>query len=676
MSSVAATPTTVSQRISLPTRVVVTALGVAIVALGLMYTAMNLVVTGSFKDASSESESLMSSMRAQMTADMVHDGIRGVVFHAMYAGAINDLAMANEASEELTEYSATFNEMLGIQDGLVLPTSVRAAVDGVKPALVEYERAAGEIVELVKAGNLAGAQAALPEFDAAFEQLEGAMSSVSDAIESANSDLLHSTDDLALFSDIAMWAGVAVIVVVAAATLWLSGLIFLKPMANLTSGFQRLSNGDVDIPLGSKPYLIREMEQLRGVLSAFREVVIARTTMTQQTQTMAQQSAERVQAAEMLNGEIASAVGAALEGNFGQRIEGSYTDRDLATVAENINQLLATVDRSIGETVSVLAAMAKADLTQRMEGAYSGALSQLKDDTNAVGERLTDIVSQLRGTSRALKTATSEILAGANDLSERTTKQAATIEETSAAMEQLARTVSENARRAEEASRNAADVSRTAEESGEVMREATEAMERISTSSSKISNIIGLIDDIAFQTNLLALNASVEAARAGEAGKGFAVVAVEVRRLAQSAAEASAEVKQLIEQSGTEVSGGTRLVASAADKLSAMLDGARQNYELLKGIAGQSNAQASSIDEVNVAVRQMDEMTQHNAALVEEINASIEQTEAQASNLDQVVAVFRTGDSGSGAPVAERPRLRSVPTSVGNTAISTDWNEF
>jgi methyl-accepting chemotaxis protein len=676
MSSVSATSATALKPRSVPTRMVVTALGVAIVALGLMYTAMNLVVTGSFKDASNESESLMSSMRAQMTADMVHDGIRGVVFHAMYAGAINDMAMANESGDELTEYSATFREMLAIQDGLVLPAEVRAAVDGVKPALVDYEQAASEIVDLIKAGNLAGAQAALPAFDAAFGQLEGAMSSVSDAIESANSELLHSTDDLALFSDIAMWVGVGVIVMVAVATLWLSGLIFLRPMANLTSGFEKLSAGDVDIELGSKAYLVREMEQLRGVLSVFREAVIERAAMTQQTQTMAQQSAERVRAAETLNSEIAGAVGAALEGNFSRRIEGTFTDRDLATVADNINQLLDTVDRSIGETVNVLAAMAKADLTQRMEGEYSGALGQLKEDTNAVGEQLTGIVTQLRDTSWALKTATSEILAGANDLSERTTKQAATIEETSAAMEQLARTVGENARRAEEASRNAAEVSRTAEEGGEVMREATEAMERITDSSKRISNIIGLIDDIAFQTNLLALNASVEAARAGEAGKGFAVVAVEVRRLAQNAAEASSEVKQLIEQSGTEVSGGSRLVASAAGKLGAMLDGARQNYELLKGIAGQSNAQASSIEEVNVAVRQMDEMTQHNAALVEEINASIEQTEAQAGNLDQVVAVFRTKDGAVRTSAAERPKLRSVPVSVGNTAISEEWNEF
>src|SRR5690606_12787465 len=144
-------------------------------------------------------------------------------------------------------------------------------------------------------------------------------------------------------------------------------------------------------------------------------------------------------------------------------------------------------------------------------------------------------------------------------------------------MEQLAATVLANANKAEAASVQAKSVSATAEQGGQVMAQATQAMDRISTSSAKISNIIGLIDDIAFQTNLLALNASVEAARAGEAGKGFAVVAVEVRRLAQSAAQASADVKQLIEQSSVEVSGGTKLVDSAAQKLQDILLAVREN---------------------------------------------------------------------------------------------------
>jgi methyl-accepting chemotaxis protein len=198
----------------------------------------------------------------------------------------------------------------------------------------------------------------------------------------------------------------------------------------------------------------------------------------------------------------------------------------------------------------------------------------------------------------------------------------------------------QNAKRANEASEVAATVTRTAEEGGQVMSAANEAMERITASSAKISNIIGLIDDIAFQTNLLALNASVEAARAGEAGKGFAVVAVEVRRLAQSAAEASAEVKVLIEQSGAEVKTGSKLVADAASRLQSMLEAARSSNELMDGIARESREQASSIEEVNTAIRQLDEMTQHNAALVEQTNAAIEQTEAQATDLDRIVDVF------------------------------------
>jgi methyl-accepting chemotaxis protein/cell division protein FtsL len=350
---------------------------------------------------------------------------------------------------------------------------------------------------------------------------------------------------------------------------------------------------------------------------------------------------ERAQTMSQLTNAFGAVVSAAVAGDFSRRVEVKFPDAELNAIASGINDLVATVDRGIAETGSVLSALAKTDLTQRMNGSYQGAFAQLKTDTNAVADTLSDVVGRLRETSRALKTATSEILSGANDLSERTTKQAATIEETSATMEQLAATVVQNADRAKEASVVAATVTRTAEEGGQVMTEATHAMERITSSSGKISNIIGLIDDIAFQTNLLALNASVEAARAGDAGKGFAVVAVEVRRLAQSAASASADVKALIEQSATEVRGGSELVAEAATKLGSMVAAARSSNELMETIARESRAQAGSIEEVNAAVRIMDEMTQHNAALVEETNAAIEQTEAQASELDRLVEVFK-----------------------------------
>jgi methyl-accepting chemotaxis protein len=294
---------------------------------------------------------------------------------------------------------------------------------------------------------------------------------------------------------------------------------------------------------------------------------------------------------------------------------------------------VATVDEGMTESGRVLAAIAQADLTARMTGRYRGGFARLQQDVNAVADRLVAIVSELQSTSRSIRSATGEILAGANDLSERTTRQAATIEQTSAAMEQFAATLTTNAGRASEANKVAEVVERS-------MHKATEAMERVKSSSAQISGIIGLIDDIAFQTNLLALNASVEAARAGEAGKGFAVVAVEVRRLASSAAQASAEVKKLIDRASDEIRTGAAMVDESAGRLAQMLEAARQSSQLMDGIASDSRAQAEQIGEVNTAIRLLDEMTQHNAALVEETNAAIEQTEGQVVELDRVVDVF------------------------------------
>lgn len=398
-----------------------------------------------------------------------------------------------------------------------------------------------------------------------------------------------------------------------------------------------------------------------------------------------------------LNQQVGRVVAAAQSGDFTERVEIQSTTAGIVAMANGVNRLMSTVDDGLGETGRVLAALARTDLTQRMEGDYAGAFAQLKTDTNAVVDTIGDIVGQLRQTSGALKRATAEILSGANDLAERTTRQAAAIEETSATMEQLSNTVSDNAQRADQANAKARQVSTTAEEAGEVMKNSNIAMDRISTSSSKISNIIGMIDDIAFQTNLLALNASVEAARAGDAGKGFAVVAVEVRRLAQSAAAASSEVKALIEQSATEVTSGSRLVADATGKLATMLDAIRESTILTDGIAAATREQSGAIAEVTTAVRQMDEMTQHNAALVQETNASIEQTERQARQLDGIIEVFlvkdepgRKADSSAEPTAGKKPRsengvlalqskIKAASAQFGgqaNAAVKTDWNEF
>jgi len=459
-----------------------------------------------------------------------------------------------------------------------------------------------------------------------------------------------------------------------------------RPLANVTDVMGRLADGDltVDIPYAGEK---NEIGQMAAAVQVFKENSVRVAEMNEDERTRHQKASERAQMMQGFQDSFEAVVEATLRGDLSQRIDTHFADQDIERIATNFNRLMGTVSGGINEAGTVMASLAEADLTQRMHGSYEGEFARLKDNTNTVAQKLSEIVGRLRSTSTGLRTATGEILSGANDLSERTTKQAATIEETSAAMEQLSQTVITNAERAGSASDNASAVTSAAEDGGVVMMKANEAMDRITASSGKISNIIGLIDDIAFQTNLLALNASVEAARAGEAGKGFAVVAVEVRRLAQSAAEASRDVKVLIEQSATEVSAGSKLVAEAAHKLEAMLEAVRRNRSLLDGIAQQSREQASSIEEVNTAVRQMDEMTQHNAALVEETNAAIEQTEAQAVELDRIVAVFTvSGEAPQGRPASAKKVSKLVQTvksastrylSRGNAAVKTeDWAEF
>ncbi len=462
-------------------------------------------------------------------------------------------------------------------------------------------------------------------------------------------------------------------------------LVIIRPIPRIANAMGSIAEGayDTDVPYRE---LGNEVGSMARSVEVFREngLRVSEMTEAEAARIVADEENRRQMMAE-LQGAFGAVVDAAVAGDFGKRVATQFPDEELNVLASSVNNLVSTVDRGVSEVGAVLGALANTDLTRRMEGDYEGALARLKDDTNAVADKLNEVVGQLRATSGTLKTATSEILSGANDLSERTTKQAATIEETSAAMEQLASTVLTNAERAQDASRSAAQVTQTAEDGGQVMVEANNAMERITTSSGKISNIIGMIDDIAFQTNLLALNASVEAARAGEAGKGFAVVAVEVRRLAQSAAQASSDVKTLIEQSAHEVKGGSRLVADAATKLTAILEAARTSNDLMHSIANESREQASSIEEVNTAVRTMDEMTQHNAALVEEMNAAIEKTEAQATQLDWIVDVFHVGEATAPA-VTNRPETPTVTARVktagkaylaqGNAALEPDWSEF
>ncbi|EMV8233569.1 methyl-accepting chemotaxis protein [Escherichia coli] len=285
--------------------------------------------------------------------------------------------------------------------------------------------------------------------------------------------------------------------------------------------------------------------------------------------------------------------------------------------------------------------IAGGDLVKPIEVDGSNEMGQLAESLRHMQGELMRTVGDVRNRANAIYSGASEIATGNNDLSSRTEQQAASLEETAASMEQLTATVKQNAENARQASHLALSASETAQRGGKVVDNVVQTMRDISTSSQKIADIISVIDGIAFQTNILALNAAVEAARAGEQGRGFAVVAGEVRNLAQRSAQAAREIKSLIEDSVGKVDVGSTLVESAGETMAEIVSAVTRVTDIMGEIASASDEQSRGIDQVGLAVAEMDRVTQQNAALVEESAAAAAALEEQASRLTEAVAVFR-----------------------------------
>ena len=285
--------------------------------------------------------------------------------------------------------------------------------------------------------------------------------------------------------------------------------------------------------------------------------------------------------------------------------------------------------------------IASGDLVKRIDVEGSNEMGQLADNLRHMQSELVRTVGDVRNGANAIYSGASEIAMGNNDLSSRTEQQAASLEETAASMEQLTATVKQNAENARQASHLALSASETAQKGGKVVDNVVQTMRDIASSSQKIADIISVIDGIAFQTNILALNAAVEAARAGEQGRGFAVVAGEVRNLAQRSAQAAREIKSLIEDSVSRVDVGSTLVESAGETMDEIVKAVTRVTDIMGEIASASDEQSRGIDQVGLAVAEMDRVTQQNASLVEESAAAAAALEEQASRLTQAVAVFR-----------------------------------
>ncbi|MEN8719640.1 MAG: methyl-accepting chemotaxis protein, partial [Oceanococcaceae bacterium] len=353
--------------------------------------------------------------------------------------------------------------------------------------------------------------------------------------------------------------------------------------------------------------------------------------------------------------QVADIVQSAVRGDMSKRISTEGKIGFLKTLGEGLNELMEVNESSLTELSGIMASLARGDITVEVDLPGDGLFAKLREETQSTIATLTDMVGQIRQSAESINTASREIAMGNADLSSRTEQQAASLEETASSMEELTSTVKQNAENAQQANQLAIGASSVAEQGGEVVGKVVHTMSTISESSKKIADIISVIDGIAFQTNILALNAAVEAARAGEQGRGFAVVAAEVRSLAQRSAAAAKEIKLLIEDSVDRVQSGTELVDRAGSTMAEIVKSVKRVTDIMGEITAASQEQSSGIAQVNQTVSQLDEVTQQNAALVEESAASAKSLEDQAEQLVVAVQKFRIHEMNT----EEQPPARS-----------------
>ncbi|KGF68460.1 hypothetical protein LL06_16335, partial [Hoeflea sp. BAL378] len=538
--------------------------------------------------------------------DSIIDRDEGVILPERAEIIANSLAIIRSGAEAARKVAGQVGQP-GLMEGF--DADVAEVADAIQvrlPALIEANAATEEFAALDDAIDGGGAR--LNENLTALarvgnDHVSAQMATVAAAAES---------------SKIKQSMSALVFLLLVGAMAWLIGRGIVRSLAGLRDDMQRVAGGELDREIQDADRN-DEIGLMAQSLVAFRAAAIDKLRVDQE---VGQARSEKEQ-------------------------------RDASDAADRA-QTEAERSRVIDALTTGLERLSSGDLTYRIRDAFAPEFEKLRTEFNASLDALNSTMEEISAGTRSVHLSSTEIGSASDDLSRRTEQQAASLEETAAALDEITSTVKNSSQRADEASIMASNAQKGAEKSGTVVRNAIGAMEKIEESSHKISQIISVIDDIAFQTNLLALNAGVEAARAGEAGRGFAVVAQEVRELAGRSANAAKEIKTLIETSSSQVSSGVALVNETGQSLGEIEVEVTRINDHIQSIVTASREQSNALAEINAAINQMDQMTQQNAAMVEQTNAATQGLSGEAVKLEGLVSRFRLA-SGGGSRAGHAP---------------------
>lgn len=659
----------------------------AMITLLLGSSAIGSHVAMQFKDATAESQRASQMLRNHMQADMMHDALRADAINAILAAEKKDSATQAEALKDVEEHAKEFQDALATNDGLARTETEKRLLGALRQPLSDYIESASGIVKRAQT-DVAGANAQLPAFRESFSALEKSMGEASDELSAQAEAASQKGAQQSETAQILMWSLLGLGVAAGILLSIFGRRAIIAPIVNMTDSLHNVARGDTGATIegGDRKDEIGSMA--RAIIAIRERTATSAADQAQmenektRQEKLAAEEAERAanQKAyfdELLRmcrvieeiargnleteipnrertdeiGDMARAITVLRDNDLARQRAGAELEQqrkhteetreaNLRAERENQERLRGVMTQLAGG----LSALAEGDLRQPLNNRFPDEYEKLRQDFNAALHGLRGVVSAISDRSGEMYSGARALTDAATQLSDRTESQAASLEETAAALDEITATVKRSTEGANEARGLVQKAEENSLRSNEVLAKTVAAMGQIQTSSNQISQIIGVIEEISFQTNLLALNAGVEAARAGDAGRGFAVVAQEVRALAQRAADAAKEIKGLISDSSTHVSEGSALVNQTSETLKAVLNDVAKIRERVIQIADSSSEQSTALHEVNSAINQMDQVTQRNAAMVEETTANSQKLTDDARELAREIEKFKLAD--------------------------------